>query len=240
MNTGDCKGNKVVPEKVSLRICAILLLVISVTTFAAVTPAATSGSVPGFGSMDFRHLPDTGLTKCYDDTPNNEIPLDTCPSEGEPFYGQDANYVRYRLSYTIIEGVNGEQAVLDNNTGLMWRPRPFDYNSDGILDYRDRYSLDVAKELCSNSTWAGYDDWRLPEFYELLTIMDYSRSDPMIDTDYFHLGPMRYFWTNTWIDPFGDGTAILYGALIFSSGYNTWFDKSADYSALCVRGGARN
>jgi hypothetical protein len=33
-------------------------------------------------------VPDTGQTTCYD-VPGNVI---TCPSSGQPFYGQDANY----------------------------------------------------------------------------------------------------------------------------------------------------
>ena len=37
---------------------------------------------------------DTGQTQCYDDS--NAIP---CPEEGEPFYGQDAQYASSQLSY---------------------------------------------------------------------------------------------------------------------------------------------
>ncbi|MBF0259836.1 MAG: hypothetical protein HQK62_13570 [Desulfamplus sp.] len=32
-------------------------------------------------------VPDTGITKCYDNS--REIP---CPKQGQPFYGQDAQY----------------------------------------------------------------------------------------------------------------------------------------------------
>jgi len=43
-------------------------------------------------------IPDTGQTKCYDNT--KEIP---CPQPGEPFYGQDANYSINPQSYTKID-----------------------------------------------------------------------------------------------------------------------------------------
>jgi len=33
-------------------------------------------------------VPDTGVTKCYDDAGN----VITCPSAGQRFYGQDGNY----------------------------------------------------------------------------------------------------------------------------------------------------
>ena len=68
-------------------------------------------------------LPDTGQTKCYDDT--QEI---TCPSPGQPFYGQDAQYSTYPQSYTKLNE-NGYALpheapswvmVRDNVTGLIW------------------------------------------------------------------------------------------------------------------------
>ena len=55
-------------------------------------------------------VPDTGQTKCYD-AAGTEI---TCPTEGQPFYGQDGNYVKER-SYTVL---SGGQVVQDNVTGL--------------------------------------------------------------------------------------------------------------------------
>ena len=48
-------------------------------------------------------LPDTGQTKCYNDTA--EIP---CPAPGEDFYGQDAQYTTNPCSYTKLDaGGNG-------------------------------------------------------------------------------------------------------------------------------------
>jgi len=49
-------------------------------------------------------IPDTGQTKCYDN--EKEIP---CPKEGEPFYGQDANYTINPMSYTKLDASGGCQ-----------------------------------------------------------------------------------------------------------------------------------
>jgi hypothetical protein len=57
-------------------------------------------------------LPDTGQNKCYDNT--QEIP---CPTSGEAFYGQDAQYQSPQPAYTD----NGDGTVTDVNTGLMWQ-----------------------------------------------------------------------------------------------------------------------
>jgi len=43
-------------------------------------------------------IPDSGQTKCYNDTA--EIP---CPAPGEDFYGQDAQYTTNLRSYTKLD-----------------------------------------------------------------------------------------------------------------------------------------
>jgi hypothetical protein len=43
-------------------------------------------------------VPDTGMTKCY--SALNEI---TCPSPGQPFYGQDGSYSINPMSYTKLD-----------------------------------------------------------------------------------------------------------------------------------------
>ena len=47
-------------------------------------------------------------------TDGNEIP---CPSAGQPFYGQDAQYTSIAPSYENL----GNGTVKDNNTGLIWQ-----------------------------------------------------------------------------------------------------------------------
>jgi len=60
-------------------------------------------------------ISDTGQTKCYDDEWNE---INPCPSPGQPFYGQDANYTPCNPhSYTLLAG---GIMVQDNVTGLIW------------------------------------------------------------------------------------------------------------------------
>ena len=54
-------------------------------------------------------LPDTGQTKCYDN--DSEIP---CP--GEPFYGQDGNYLINEPSYTKRDAAGNDLP----NTATEW------------------------------------------------------------------------------------------------------------------------
>ena len=42
----------------------------------------------------------------------------------------------------------------------------------------------------------GFDDWRVPESYELQSIVDYSAREPAIDTGYFPGTRIEAYWTN--------------------------------------------
>lgn len=94
-------------------------------------------------------VPTTGQTKCYDNT--QEIP---CPSPGQPFYGQDAQYSSNSQSYTKLDA-NGNSLpdsatswamVEDNVTGLIWEVKN---NKDGIPDYSNPHDAD--------NTYTWYD-----------------------------------------------------------------------------------
>ncbi|HID72646.1 TPA: DUF1566 domain-containing protein [Candidatus Micrarchaeota archaeon] len=81
---------------------------------------------------------DTNQRNCYDDA--RAI---ACPGEGEPFYGQDAQYSGLQPSYRD----NGDGTVTDLNTGLMWQQDP-----EEKTDYYD------AVNAADSFSLAGYDD----------------------------------------------------------------------------------
>jgi hypothetical protein len=129
----------------------------------------------------FSTWPDTGQTKCYNDTV--EIP---CPDEGQPFYGQDAQYNGPARSYTDL----GSGMIQDNTTGMIWEQKT---NMDGTVNYADPHDADNSYTWCdtdpntnggdqgtcaANDTmdfiaalnaadYGGHHDWRLPTIKEL-------------------------------------------------------------------------
>ena len=126
----------------------------------------------------------TGQNKCYDDEKEIE-----CPAEGEEFFGQDAQYAKLGYcvpqSFTINYSVEDEPVVIDNNTGNMWQRN--------IAPVETRYSGD---EYCSDLVYGGYDDWTLPSVGDFMTIADYGRYDPAVNTEYFP--DTGLFWTTSW------------------------------------------
>ncbi len=116
-------------------------------------------------------LVDTNQDKCYDN--NSEI---TCPSDGENFFGQDAQYQGNNPSYKD----NEDGTITDNNTGLMWQQDP-----------GDKMSYSKTASRADSFELAGYNDWRLPTIKELYSLIDFSGEDinPQAETDSSDLNP---------------------------------------------------
>jgi len=121
---------------------------------------------------------DTNQVNCYSDTSGI-----VCPSEGDAFYGQDAQYVGIAPRYQD----NGDGTITDLVTGLMWQQDP-----------DEKMTYDQAVAGASSLNLAGYTDWRLPSIKELYSLTDFGGTDvsqcvdqgsctaiPFIDTDYF-------------------------------------------------------
>ena len=163
------------------------------------------------GCLPVGGLPDTGQDKCYDFS-GAEI---LC---GSGYVGQDAEYATgCQPSYTD----NGNGTVTDNCTGLMWQQE-----DDGI----SRTWWDQLN-YCEELELSGYMDWRLPNLRELHSLVDYSRYEPAINTDYFQ-STSGGFWASTTIVSHPSrswGVSFKYGVI------NRERDKSYHRYARCVR-----
>ncbi len=113
---------------------------------------------------------DTGQDRTFDSS--GEIPP---PREGEPFFGQDAQYQGKAMSFRD----NKDGTITDLNTGLMWEKTP---------DFKKR-TLEEAEQHARLLNLARYHDWRLPTIKELFSIADFrgniNTMTPYIDTRYF-------------------------------------------------------
>ena len=120
---------------------------------------------------------DTGQERCFDS--RLEIKY---PKVGEPFFGQDAQYLGSQPAYRD----NGDGTIEDLVTGLMWQKNP-----------GPKRTFDEAVAGASSCRVGGYDDWRLPNIKELYSLILFSGEDvnpsvadtselnPFINTDCF-------------------------------------------------------
>jgi hypothetical protein len=184
-------------------------------------------------------VPDTGQTRCYDGT--QRIP---CPLEGEPFYGQDAQYVKAR-SYTklgqggavLSETAGSWLMVKDNVTGLVWEVKGA---KDGTKDYNNAndadntytwYDPNFAEypgtpgdgtdtqdfiDKLNASAYGGFSNWRMPTVKELTTLVDRGRTSyPYINTVYFPTTQANWYWTSS---SYGGGSSNAWYVLFNGGG----------------------
>jgi hypothetical protein len=119
-------------------------------------------------------FPATGAARCWNPSAA-EIP---CAGTG-----QDGD-IRAGAALSFID--NGDGTITDNNTGLMWEKKSLEGDVNTNLSHRDRlYSWDEAFSvhiagLNGGSGFAGYNDWRVPNVKELLTLINYEFVQPAV------------------------------------------------------------
>ncbi|HET9931661.1 MAG TPA: DUF1566 domain-containing protein [Polyangiaceae bacterium] len=79
--------------------------------------------------------------------------------------------------------------VYDSVTALTWMRAPIENPIDWV----------GATTYCSDLTFGGSSDWRMPTVKEAATLVDESRYYPAVDSDAFPAMPSGYFWTGTLI-----------------------------------------
>ncbi len=77
-------------------------------------------------------------------------------------------YGKVDASNYTSETVNGEEMIRDSSTNLIWQKTV----TNEISSLKDAFAY------CEDLEYAGYADWRLPNRNELLTLIDYTKSQP--------------------------------------------------------------
>ncbi len=117
--------------------------------------------------------------------------------------------------------------VIDTTTGLQWQ-------DDATVATNTR-TWTAAIDYCENQlTLGGYDDWRLPNKKELLSITDRSRYNPAIDIAYFQNTALSYYWSSTTLASFSPPSA--WGVDFDTSLWHGYDYKTASHYLRCVRG----
>lgn len=128
----------------------------------------------------------TGQTKC-----TNGAWMESCPLEGEAFFGQDAQYTD-KCQPIRLEFKNNDpetHLIVDENTGLEW------YNIPKLSDDPENpvsitVSYNDAVQYCADLTYDKDESrpWRLPTVKEVFTITNLSYSFPTLDNVYLFPG----------------------------------------------------
>ncbi|MDR3389891.1 MAG: DUF1566 domain-containing protein [Rudaea sp.] len=116
--------------------------------------------------------------------------------------------------------------VRDEGTGLVWTA---DNVSPERLTFADAKKAIVAMNA---ARFGGYDDWRLPTITELLTLVDYTRHNPAIDTDVFRNAKPNWYWSSS---PGASSPADYAWGVGFGNGFSGYDHRSNDAFVRAVR-----
>lgn len=159
---------------------------------------------------------------------------------GRPGNGTSAAVRSLGREYVSIEGprfimIGADGRPLDSND----EPHVAVY--DGLRDLTwsrtnvgsERMNWKDADAACRSLNLAGHQDWRLPTIQELLSIVDYERKEPAIDTALFDCEP-SWYWTST---PAAASPADCAWFVYFGDGLSNWNSRGADCYVRAVRPG---
>ncbi len=110
----------------------------------------------------------------------------------------------------------------DTTTGLMWEDR---------IEMRDADVWSNAKIRCANLTLKGFDDWRLPNIYELSTLLDNTKSkDPYI------IDGFSYVHSHYWASDTMPNLNYNIRSINTYNGEIKWSIAQLKHNIRCVRG----
>ena len=125
---------------------------------------------------------------------------------------------------TAMPLVGGAGIVMDPTTGLVWRSSPL----------ANSFKASEAEAACRKVTVDG--PWRAPKRIELVTLLDYSKSKPFVDTTVFTDLGLDTVVTTSEVRPFkATDPARQYWVVDFGAGTVEPLAVTVAAKVLCVR-----
>ena len=110
--------------------------------------------------------------------------------------------------------------VYDRKTELTWQSNPSS----------QKFNWSDAQNYCNNLNYGGHNDWRLPNIYELKSLVDYTKN-PAIATTLININNTNYYWSSSKNINNSSGA----WGVGFKYGSDDWSNESLKGLALCVK-----
>jgi hypothetical protein len=138
--------------------------------------------------------------------------------------------------YFDVGIMEGDRVVEDSLSGLMWQGCIGGQTGENCSGEFTEQCWQEALFFCENLSWAGYDDWRVPNPTELRSLFDTRLFQPALDEVIFPSLPEMsgYLWSSSSMDP-GDLTTGAVWTVSIAGGEVFLLHKSAATGVRCVR-----
>ena len=136
----------------------------------------------------------------------------------------------------ITEGIS-QETVIDSRTGLMWARcvvgQTWNGTTQSCTGEALRLTWQEALQASSSYQAANFDDWRVPNIKELVSIVERACVAPATNLTIFNSAPSQHYWSST---PNTDTTKKDEAwAMGFQNGRLDSNDKNADFYVRMVR-----
>jgi hypothetical protein len=146
------------------------------------------------------------------------------------------NYVRcisgLAENKSFRDNING--TITDNLTGLLWQKcnAGLDSNSSNCsTGISNTYKWTDAINYCEGLLLGNRSDWRLPNIFELRSIVDYENyKNPSIDSNYFPNSLSNDYWSSTTVS---QNTSFSW-YIFFNNGIVNKLSKDLNHYVRCV------
>jgi hypothetical protein len=146
--------------------------------------------------------------------------------------GQDGEYLVGIVSPDPRFTDNGDGTVTDNLTGLIWLKNANCFPSGSWAGALES-SNTLASGSCELTDRSAAGDWRLPNFRELQSLLDYTQHDPPLPEGHpFSVVPPNRWWSST---SFAGVTSFAWSVSL-TGGFGTINDKTTAGYVWPVRG----
>lgn len=137
----------------------------------------------------------------------------------------------YRYNINSTEGV-----VTDKKTELMWK-RCAEGTSginceSGVASFNNWQQALLIQETINSATFAGFDDWRVPNVEELRSIVALNCIDPSINENAFPNTPVYWYWTSS---PIVLNVAFSWDIYFGHGNNDSAFDRTTELNVRLVR-----
>lgn len=127
--------------------------------------------------------------------------------------------------------VHDNGTVTDTATGLVWQRCVLgrDWYGSNCIGNASTHNWQDALQAASDSTLAGYNDWRLPNVNELRSLVAMDRYQPAINEEIFPATSSSIFWSSSPALPASSR------AVDFAFGYDTLGSRTITRYVRLVR-----
>ena len=188
---------------------ALTIVVVSLFVFnvESIQAGQAKGLIRASQVKGFAPVASTGQTVSFAEGDDGDLQLGIVP--------KDPRYID-----------NGDGTITDTLTHLMWIQ---DAQLFGEMNW------DMALDACNNLAFADYDNWRMPNVREMLSLIDYGYNNPSLTPDHPFINVPPYpgiYWSSTAYSANDDVFHVP-----ISNGTVNHVGKGGSKYVWCVRGG---